>query len=234
MKTFILSLLGLGTGFGVGYFVGHIVTKKKYRKIADDEVESVKTSITSYYEEKYKGYIKPEFKADDKKDSNSLPKEEKKNPTRVKPNVPVIDKDSIDYKALKDKQQYEKSVSGYLKAADVPEENTQKEVKPEEKKYGAEPYVISPEEFADGEYDVVTLNYYIKDKILADDDYNIVKDIKGTVGKEALNSFGIENADAVYVRNDTHGIDYEILFNNEAYNNVAPKGSRNTYPGDDE
>ena len=95
------------------------------------------------------------------------------------------------------------------------------------------PYIITPEEFADGEYDVKTLNFY-SDGILADDEYTIIKDINGYVGNEALNSFGIYEQDVVYVRNDKYKIDYEILFDERKYYDVAPKGSTTAYPDDEE
>ena len=95
------------------------------------------------------------------------------------------------------------------------------------------PYVITPEEFSEGEYNTVTLNYYT-DRVLADDDYNVVKDIKGTIGEEALNAFGLYEEDVVYVRNEKYQIDYEILLDERAFCEVAPKGIRTTYPGDDD
>ena len=95
------------------------------------------------------------------------------------------------------------------------------------------PYVISDVEYSEGEYNTETLHYY-KDGVLCDDDFNVIKDVNGTVGSEALNSFGVYEGDAVYVRNDQHKIDYEILLEDDAYNRVAPRENIGVFPGDDD
>ena len=45
MKTFIFSMVSLTFGGLTGYFVGSKVSKKKYLKLADKEIESVKKSL---------------------------------------------------------------------------------------------------------------------------------------------------------------------------------------------
>lgn len=221
MKTIIFSIVSLSVGFGVGYLVGHKTTKSKYCKMADKEVESVKESLKSYYEEKLEktpknGHIEPIV-------DNSKKLE------RAKVNVPVINQDSIDYDKLKnDKENYLKYTKPYREANKITKEETSEDISNVEK-----PYVLSPDEFADSENDVQTLTFY-SDGILADDEYNIIKDINGYVGNEALNTFGEYESDVVYVRNNKYKIDYEILLDDRKFYDVAPKGSPTTYPDDDE
>lgn len=81
------------------------------------------------------------------------------------------------------------------------------------------PYVISPEEFADGDYPQKTLTYYA-DKVLADEDDEIVVDIENTVGKESLTHFGEYEDDTVFVRDDDLGIDYEICLDTRRYADI--------------
>lgn len=99
-----------------------------------------------------------------------------------------------------------------------------------EDKVGA-PYIITPEEFQNSEYNVHTL-YWYADGVLADDDFNIINDIKGHIGDEALNSFGLYEADCVYVRNDAYEMDYEILLDEREYSLASGKGVT-TYPEDE-
>lgn len=86
-----------------------------------------------------------------------------------------------------------------------------------------EPYIISPEEFdsldTDIQYPGVTLTWYA-DCILADDNNEIIEDVEDIVGFEALSRFKEFGADAVYVRNEAHECDYEILRDSRRYADV--------------
>ena len=82
------------------------------------------------------------------------------------------------------------------------------------------PYVISPAEFGEMDgYDVTTLLYFA-DKILADDDYELVENVDKVVGYDSLSRFGEYEDDAVYVRNDVLKTDYEILYDHRKYLDV--------------
>lgn len=81
------------------------------------------------------------------------------------------------------------------------------------------PYVIPPENFGEMEYEEVSLTYYA-DKILADEDDEIVDDVEETVGFDSLSHFGEYEDDSVHVRNDRLKIDYEILFDQRLYSEV--------------
>ena len=75
------------------------------------------------------------------------------------------------------------------------------------------PYVISPDEYGnEDDYDCESLTYY-SDGVLTDDWDNPIEDIESFVGVESLNHFGENEGDedTVYVRNDDHKRDYEIL-----------------------
>lgn len=78
------------------------------------------------------------------------------------------------------------------------------------------PYVISPDEYDENDYETETL-YYYPDGVLTDMYDNIVRDVEGTVGKESLTRFGEYEDDSVFVRNDKLGIDYEILLQPDNY-----------------
>lgn len=79
------------------------------------------------------------------------------------------------------------------------------------------PYLISPEEFGEfDDYDTIDLKYY-SNRVLTDDQDEIVDDIDAVVGRESLNHFGDYEDDAVFVRNDRLKCDYEILRELGAY-----------------
>ena len=95
--------------------------------------------------------------------------------------------------------------SGYTNYSDVDDDN---KGAPDTMK---KPYTISPNEFGELEgYDKITLTYYA-DKVLADDNDELVEDINDVVGFDALNSFGEYEDDAAYVRNERLACDFEIL-----------------------
>lgn len=89
------------------------------------------------------------------------------------------------------------------------------------------PHVISPYDFGEIEdYDRVSLTYY-SDRVLTDENNELVEDVDNTVGTDSLDHFGEfedENAgDAVYVRNDRLKTDFEILLDQRKYSEVINK-----------
>lgn len=73
------------------------------------------------------------------------------------------------------------------------------------------PYVITPDEFGDGnyDYDMYCLTYY-SDGILAND-WDEELDIDDTIGLESLEHFGDHAEDVVHVRNERLRADYEVV-----------------------
>lgn len=82
------------------------------------------------------------------------------------------------------------------------------------------PYVISPEEFDEKGYDIVSLTYYA-DKVLANDMGEIVDDVDDTIGVDSLDHFGEYEDDSVFVRDDDLKIDYEILLDPKNYSDLV-------------
>lgn len=83
------------------------------------------------------------------------------------------------------------------------------------------PYVIPPEEFGEMEgYIQSSLTYYA-DKILTDEDDNIIDDVEDIVGADFAKHFGEYEEDSVFVRNDSKKHDYEILKDFRLYSDVV-------------
>ena len=83
------------------------------------------------------------------------------------------------------------------------------------------PYVISPAEFGEDETHETETLLYFDDGVLTDSEYIPIEDVERMVGSKTLTTFGMYEEDAVYVRNDEHLMDYEILRDLRKYRDVA-------------
>lgn len=87
----------------------------------------------------------------------------------------------------------------------------------------SKPYVISPDDFGDGEYDyeVVSLTYYDGDSTLVGQGDDVIGNVDDIVGLESLMHFGEYEDGAVHVRNDRLKTDYEILLDGRKWSEVS-------------
>lgn len=168
------------TVFLLGVAVSSILTwrytKKKYEKIAEEEINSVKEVFA-----KRKPAVVDSIR-------------EKADKAKDKPDV-------TEYATIIQKQGYGEK---------------------ENKDHSAEknPYIISPEAFGEFDnYEKISLTYYA-DQVLADDNDELLEDVEGTVGFEALTHFGEYEEDSVFVRNDRRKCDYEILMDQRTYSEI--------------
>lgn len=113
-----------------------------------------------------------------------------------------------------DKEIYKDLVdaAGYVTETDKEEEG-----KPDMER----PYVISPEEFGECDYAMLTLHYYT-DGVVANQSGKILANVDELIGEESLTHFGDyeDDPDTVYVRNDALQIDYEILMDYRPYSEI--------------
>lgn len=192
--------------FVLGVAVGSVVTwryvEKKYKQIAQDEIDSVK-EVFSKREAEFTENTEARIKADNAKEKPSI----------------------IEYAARLHEQ-------GYTSYSDMIDKKIVEKIfdfSPEEVKEEPmtvdKPYIIAPEEFGDlDDYETISLTYYA-DQILADDNDVIVDDVEDVVGFDSLelltlNGFGEYEDDAVFVRNDRLKCDYEILRDQRTYSSV--------------
>lgn len=113
----------------------------------------------------------------------------------------IVEETETEYKEIVKDEGY----TNYTQYNDVkPEEKIDDDVEDE-----WTPSIIDPEEFGeDPSYDTATLTYF-KDGVLADE-VDEVMDPK-MVGEENLKIFDEFGARSIYVRNDEHMIDFEII-----------------------
>ncbi len=83
------------------------------------------------------------------------------------------------------------------------------------------PYIITPEEFSDSDYNTETLSYWA-DGVVTDIDNEPLTDdqIEDLIGEDSLSHFGEYEDDSVFVRNDRLRTDYEILADTRRYGDV--------------
>lgn len=82
------------------------------------------------------------------------------------------------------------------------------------------PYVISPEEFGElDNYETNSLTLYA-DGVLTDDTGIVIDNVDEVVGIDSLTHFGEYEDDSVFVRNDRHECDYEILKDINRYSDI--------------
>lgn len=113
---------------------------------------------------------------------------------------------------IEEKKEYEKKASAYYTYSEKEkgDEDTVKENRP---------YVITPDEFEDSDYDLVSLIYY-DDGVLTDENDNVIKNVDELVGLDSLTQFGKYEKDRVCVRNDKRKVDYEILSDSKKYSDI--------------
>ena len=190
MNNALSKILIFASGAAIGSVVTWKIITDKYSQIIEEELETVKNEILEELDEKN------EFEDDTPEDTE----------------------DVTAYNGIIKNCGY-MSYSNRTPAKQVvPEEK--KEEEEEEIEDMDKPYVISPDDFEDNDdYDVVSLIYY-SDKILADEDDNVIEDVEGTVGEDSLKHFGEYEDDSVFVRDDVHKTDYEILLDDRKFADI--------------
>ncbi len=183
--------------FVLGVAVGSVVTwryvEKKYERIAQEEIDSVKEVFSK--------------RETDVTEDDEVIREKASN-AKEKPNI-------VEYAAKLREQ-------GYTNYSDV-EPETKKEEVNEESMYIDTPYVIQPEEVGEfDDYEIIGLTYYA-DQVLTDEDDKLVEDIEDTIGFDSLSRFGEYEDDSVFVRNDRLKCDYEILLDQRKYSDVIKR-----------
>lgn len=182
-------------GITIGSAATWLYLKKHYEQIAQEEIDSVKAAFA----ERKPEIVKSKSMANE--DANKM----KADQAKLKP-------DLINYAA-------KLAEEGYTNYATTSDKN----VKEEKVNMAEKPYIISPEEFGDfDDYTKLSLTYY-SDRVLADEDDEIIDDVEETVGSDFDDHFGEYEDDSVFIRNDRLKCDYEILRDNRSYEDVTGK-----------
>lgn len=190
--------------FVLGAAAGSLATwkliEKKYKDIAQEEIDSVKDTFSKMKKNEYPDKLEdyPDFEefddSDDSDDVEEEPKPEQKIDRNNKPDI-------VEYAKIL-------SEASYTNYAERQDKKEKKGVEPVEDE---RPYVISPDEFGEKDgYENVTLTYYA-DGVLTDYFDNVISNVDEVVGFDSLDHFGEYEDDVVFVRNEKMETDYEIL-----------------------
>lgn len=207
------ALISIGAILGA---IGGIwFSKTKYEAIANAEIESVR----KFYAEKMAEKKKEEGVKDDDIPDEYYDKIEEPQPVHILPDKPDIAEMAKKAQEIVNGEKY------------VPEEEDDIEViepiiekvERNKDKNLEIPYVISPAEFGDNDYEEIELTYYA-DGVLTEGKH-VLDDPDDILGPEALESFGEYEEDAVYVRNDARRCDYVVLKDLRKFTDL-PRGSR--------
>ena len=192
MNTRLSNTLAFTVGVAAGASVTYILIKKYFKKIADDEIDTMR----EYFQTKRaEGVDAIEEEPDD-----AEIKEARDEHQEDKPNI-------REYASLIKKENY----TNYSDTAT----DKKKEVDDVEK-----PYVITPEEFGELDYSTISLTYYSDDVLTYESD-ELVEDVDDIVGADFAEHFGEYEDDSVFIRNDRMKTDFEILADKRNYSDVV-------------
>lgn len=184
MNNTIKKLILFFTGAAVGSASTYVTYKYTKAKKMDAEFEEMR----DIYKKKIEEISKTVDAAIEKSQERENTPEEKSITNQVKPSVKKMAKD---YQEAAEKYSAEKNMTKPSRSL---------------------PKVIKPEEFGEiDDYECVTLTYIEKDEIFLDVSDEIVDAAMRNVGKANLNHFSDYEPDVLYVRNESLGIDYEII-----------------------
>jgi hypothetical protein len=230
-------------GMMIGAGVTTLVLKKHYQKIADEEIASVKATYKKHYDElNDKGNISDVNENDTDEDGNPWVTKAPGIPPVVAPHEPVAyNKVMTSAEKRADAEKLAGNLGYASQTREEPtivnmipiiddsvnwdpspaEEEALRETIEDENKDLQTPFVISVEDYMEGEdgFESHTLTYYAKDQQLCDDKDQLIPDVRQTVGFGNLEKFGkmSGNGDTVYIRNYKRQADYEVVRDHGSY-----------------
>lgn len=191
--------------FAVGAAIGSVVTlvfaKKYYQRIADEEIDSMREYFQRHSSDQ------KESREDNAESENQ-----------------DVDSGHVQYETVVSDLGYTaKKSSDYVNYATLAEPirnfGTTSNRVTEEVDDVERPYVISPEEFGECDYNEISLTYYT-DGVLTDEEDNPIEDVDDAVGLDFADHFGEYEDDSVFIRNDLRRVDFEILADLRKYSDV--------------
>lgn len=197
-KKVIIFCVGAAAGYTAAYFL----TKNKFQKIADEEINSMK----EYYKSK------PVHIEKQKKD---LPKNEE----------PIKTNNLSELQELYSSKHNDDLDPGYYSSPYPFEQDHPSDG------IASDPYTITADQFVNEKrnYEKTTLLYFEGNGVLCEDSERIIEDIDSSIGRENLDKFGEFEEDVAYIRNERLGIDYEVLLQHATYKPPYPTEESDIY-----
>ena len=196
MNRFVKNILLVGMGGAIGFVTGYYYSKRKYEKLADEEVNEVRNL-----------YLRKLKENDDEMDKLREEAAKINNKIEEYSGKKKVAETEEEKKPSKPSQ----STNYYKISNGIKEEEKMAEAENPEEDNPDRPYIITYDEFANDKNDYLklSLSYYMDDDTLIDEDGSLA-DIEETVSSDIFNQINeIDDAD-IYVRNDTLETDFEI------------------------
>ena len=197
------NLLCFVAGAAIGSVVTWKLIEKKYKDLADEEIESVIETFKNR---------KPRITKDNVKETVEKVINKYKEPKEIVEDIVTSERYSIENEEEID----EDDESNYTVNIDNDIEVVT-------------PYVITPEQFGEyNEYGTKTLTYYA-DNVLTDEIDNPItsEEMETMIGPDALDHFGEYEDDSVYIRDEMNEMDYEILKSEKKFSEIPERGRAN-------
>ena len=201
------NLLFFVAGAAIGSIATWKLIEKKYKDLADEEIESVKETFKNR---------RPRITKDEVKETVEKVINKWKEPKETVEDIVAAEGYSIENEEEID----EDDESNYIVNVDNDNDNDIEVITP---------YVITPEQF--GEYNecgTKTLIYY-SDNVLTDEIDNPItsEEMVTMIGPDALDHFGEYEDDSVYIRDEMNEMDYEILKSEKKFSEIPERGRAN-------
>lgn len=213
MNNKLFNVILFTAGVAIGSAVTWKIVKDKYERIAQEEIDSVKAEYVNLMK-KMKNKLQEDatYEDDDQNDVDDESEEEGE----------VEDPRIVERKVIR--TEYNRLTASYRSSEDKNDEEGGNGALDEDS-YIGEPYVITPEDFrcSPPGYNAQALDYFA-DGVLADS-WGVELSIEDTIGEEALDHFGDDVDDIVYVRNDQKEVDYEVSRDPREYHEAYPSKS---------
>ena len=192
--------------FALGAAVGSLITwkllEKKYKDLADEEIESVVERFKN--REKEERHILNDFE-------HVVAYNDAPNEDLTKPNK----EEKKDYHKMVQDLEYDYSDDPDITITKMDDGSIWMGPTPDR----IEPYIINPDEFGDNdEYSTKTWMYYA-DFTVTDEEGEIVSDAQNHIG-DALTDLIQSGDNSIYVRNDNNKCDYEIIRSDMRYSDA--------------
>ena len=197
------NLLCFVAGAAIGSVVTWKLIEKKYKDLADEEIESVIETFKNR---------KPRITKDNVKETVEKVINKYKEPKEIVEDIVTAERYSIENEEEID----EDDESNYT--VNIDNDDTV-----------ITPYVIEPEQFGEyNEYGTKTLTYYA-DNVLTDEIDNPItsEEMITMIGPDALDHFGEYEDDSVYIRDEMNEMDYEILKSEKKFSEIPERGRAN-------
>jgi hypothetical protein len=180
------------------------ITKTRYERILQEEIDSVKET-----------WARMNRDGDETESTEEIDDSE---PMDEAVDDEYVEEDSFTESDMID---YSKIANRYKTSGDVTEHGKEGEEGVEDDvPYVNGPVLILPEDFADGNYDhdAYSLTYYA-DGVLADDWYKKY-DVDETIGEDSVKHFGDYENGVIHVRNERLKADYEVVCDPRNYADI--------------